>query len=174
MNPLTKEQVEELDRLDKAATKGPWVWNLNLKSKDVSLEGQTGMRETVIDAQRWGMGGAKLRFLRDGLMVGCDQLAKAHEGREHHKHWCADIDHPDAQIITALRNAAPSLLAMARAYLAEIRFHQDEITLLESELRNLRDASWVTQMAVSSQRDYHLSRLAALQGEVTTIREVVG
>lgn len=161
---LTKEQIEELEGLDKAATKGPWAWNLNLKSKDVSLEGHTGMCETVIDTQRWGMGGAKLRFLRDGLMVGCDQLAKAHKGRDHHKHWCADIDHPDAQIITAMRNNLPELLRGYRAYLAMREIEVDGGELPERVYIKLPCHGMTVTCTLGEAFD-NAQRLAALKGE---------
>lgn len=51
-----------------------------------------------------------------------------------------------------------------RAYLAEVRFHTDEKTLLESELKNLADASPVTRDKVQAQVDFHKSRIEALKG----------
>lgn len=83
-----------------AATKGPWRWNINLKGKSMKLE-STGVKmlETVMDFKRWGMGGAKARFIRDGLMYDSDVLTKTVDGREHHADWFQSIDHPDADFI---------------------------------------------------------------------------
>jgi len=105
--------IEALQLLEKSATPAPWEWNLNLKHKQVSLEGQTRGRETILEPVRWGMGGARFRFFKDGLMENCEDFAVAKHGRDHHKHWCADINHPDAQLITQLRNAAPDLISAA-------------------------------------------------------------
>jgi hypothetical protein len=68
-----------------------------------------------MDFKRWGMSSSAPRF--NSAIVGDEfnTMYAPHEyrgwvipfeGREHHAHWCADIDHPDARLITA----APDLL----------------------------------------------------------------
>lgn len=159
---LSEEQLNALERLNEAATKGPWRWNLNLKSKSVQLEGVTGMSETVMDLKRWGTNGAKLRFLRDGLMVDCDNLTKAHPNREHHKHWCADIEHPDAKLIVDARNVLPELLRGYRALMREVESCEETIKICDGFIKSpvTRNPVPYHQQKADAQR-----LLAALKGE---------
>lgn len=106
------------------ATPGPWRWEINATSKSVHLVGGRPQFDlTVMDFDRWGMGGATIR-LRDPAHDGLQLLHKVHErpdwiapiaGREHHANWCATIVHPDARLIAA----APELLA----HLKIVAFH---------------------------------------------------
>lgn len=78
---------------------------MNEKSKDVQLCGGKPKYDlTVMDFERWGMGGAIPR-LRDpsdhGLLTRCLKWAKVVLGREHHAHWFKELDHPDARLIAA-------------------------------------------------------------------------
>jgi hypothetical protein len=96
-------------------TSGPWRWEINRKSKSLHLVGGRPMFDlTLLDFERWGMGGATIR-LRDTAHDGMNIMHKLHErpdwiapfhGREHHAHWCADVIHPDARLIAS----APDLL----------------------------------------------------------------
>lgn len=106
-------------------TPGPWRWELNAKSKNIDLcgHGECGPYDfTVMDFERWGMGGAIPRF-RDsnGVMVKADQLAKPVEGRLHHAAWFQSIDHPDARLIAA----APELLDALQFSMSIINRHED-------------------------------------------------
>jgi hypothetical protein len=90
-------------------TPGPWRWEFNATHKSVQLcGGRPEFDKTVMDFTRWGMGGATPRF------TGCDDgfriLHKLSDrkdwiapitDREHHAHWCATVDHPDARLIAA-------------------------------------------------------------------------
>lgn len=97
-------------------TEGPWRWEFNAEFRSVHLVGGRPQYDlTVMDFTRWGMAGAGIR-LRELSEGGMDLLHKLHErpewiapfpGREHHKHWCADVIHPDMRLIAA----APELLA---------------------------------------------------------------
>lgn len=97
-------------------TEGPWRWEFNAEYRSVHLVGGRPQYDlTVMDFTRWGMAGAGIR-LRELSEGGMDLLHKLHErpewiapfpGREHHKHWCADVIHPDMRLIAA----APELLA---------------------------------------------------------------
>lgn len=95
-------------------TAGPWRWEVNRKSKDIKLVGgQPQFDKTVMDFERWGMGGASPRF---ALQFGdahimtrlCDkpEWIQPFSGRSHHADWCAGAIHPDARLI----EAAPELL----------------------------------------------------------------
>lgn len=91
-------------------TPGPWRWEVNEESKVVELCGGKPQYDlTVMDFERWGMGGAIPRF-RDfsdhGLMTRCIIWARKVLGREHHSAWFKSLDHPDAHLIAA----APDLL----------------------------------------------------------------
>lgn len=97
-------------------TPGPWRWEINLKSKSLHLVGGRPMFDlTVMDFERWGMGGATVR-LRDLSEDGMNIMHKVNErpdwiapfeGRGRHADWCADITHPDMQLIAS----APDLAA---------------------------------------------------------------
>jgi hypothetical protein len=96
--------------MEKKFTPGPWRWELNKKSKHLNLcgHGECGPYDfTIMDFERWGMGGAVPRFRDENdLMVKANELGINHKGREHHSSWFQDINHPDAQLIAA----APDLL----------------------------------------------------------------
>lgn len=125
--PLTSEEIAALEEMEKKATKGPWSWNLSLKSKRIMLESATRGYETVMDFTRWGMNGARPRFRRsldsDGkcaIMIEGEEFAAIVPGREHHAGWFQTLDHPDANLIAALRNAFPRLIATIRALEADV------------------------------------------------------
>lgn len=108
--------TKALRELEAKATKGPWRWNVNLNSRHAYLESEGRGRgfEYVMDFARWGMGGAAPRFRSaDDLMVRVDELTEVVPGREHHAKWYRTVKHPDAELIVALRNAAPALLDLA-------------------------------------------------------------
>lgn len=83
-----------------------------MKSKSVHLVGGVPKFDlTVMDFDRWGMHGAAPRLrqvLHNGMniMDRCEIYAKPVAGREHHKDWFQDIDHPDMRLMAA----APMLL----------------------------------------------------------------
>ena len=91
-------------------TPGPWRWEINLNGKSLHLVGGRPQFDlTLMDFERWGMGGATVRF-RDLAHDGMNLMHKLHErpdwihsfeGRKHHAHWCADVIHPDARLIAA-------------------------------------------------------------------------
>lgn len=108
-------------------TPGPWRWELNRTSKSVHLCGGPPKKGfgrydlNVLTFKRYGIQGAAPVFWNWDLerFVGdphrADELALDVKGREHHSHWFADIDHPDARLIAA----APEMLdALVQAELA--------------------------------------------------------
>ena len=105
-----------------AHTPGPWRWEISQKSKILHLVGGRPRFDlTLMDFERWGMGGATVRF-RDTAFDGLNLMHKLHErpdwiqpfeGRNHHADWCADVIHPDARLIAA----APDLLEALQALL---------------------------------------------------------
>lgn len=96
-------------------TPGPWRWEINLKHKTMHLcGGQNPFDLTIMDFDRWGMGGA-VATLRDPAVDGMNIMHRlpdrmdwieAFPGRQHHFDWCAAVKHPDMQLI----EAAPKLL----------------------------------------------------------------
>lgn len=101
-------RLEKMLKICKAATPGPWWWRLNRKSKQVVLEsgGRGRWLERVMDFVRYGMGGAKPRFLDQEkcLMVDADKLGVDVPGREHHSEWAQTLAHPDAEFIAESRS----------------------------------------------------------------------
>lgn len=107
---------------ERLATPGPWDWNVNLKCKLMSLEGNPRKgNETVLAITRWGMSSAKFLF-RDNecLLVDADTLVKPLPGRDHHASWRQTIDHPDANLIITMREAARPLAEAVKERGAEI------------------------------------------------------
>jgi hypothetical protein len=104
-------------------TPGPWRWEINRNSKNLHLVGGKPMYDlTVMDFERWGMGGATAR-LRDTSEDGMNILYRVHEredwiedfsGRSHHAHWCSAIVHPDAALIAAAPDLLEALLGVLR------------------------------------------------------------
>lgn len=99
-------------------TKEPWRWEFNEKHKTVSIVGGVPKFDlTVMDFERWGMGGAVPRFrdtAHDGMNVMhrlCDRKDwfAPYAGREHHARWHANVIHPDARRIVACINACAGL-----------------------------------------------------------------
>lgn len=101
-------------------TPGPWRWEINEKHKHVHLVGGRPQYDlTILEPIRWGMNRATF-FIRDTAFDGLNLMHKLHErrdwiepfaGRDHHKHWCANVVHPDMRLIAA----APDLLEAAQA-----------------------------------------------------------
>jgi hypothetical protein len=86
-------------------TPGPWLWRVSEKSRQATLMNERSVY--VMNFERWGMNGAAPTFYVGGIMRSIkDGLLVDVHGREHHREWCADIDHPDARLIAA----APLLL----------------------------------------------------------------
>lgn len=89
-------------------TPGPWRFEVNEKSKCLSLRGGRPKFDlTVIDFKRWGMGGAQPR-LRDveNIMRPMSEFSVECKGREHHASWFKLVNHPDAILI----ESSPELL----------------------------------------------------------------
>lgn len=138
---MTQSLHLRLAALEAKATKGPWNWRLSLQSKQVYLEGSPGRgRETVMDFVRWGMSGAQPRFRNaECLMVPVSELSAIVPGREHHESWHRDVDHPDAALIVAHRNASPAILRILAAAEALSEFTAD-IQTLSTRMSELGDA----------------------------------
>lgn len=88
-----------------ATPPGPWGWEINLAGQSVGLYSLRGMRDTVMDFVRWGMGRAAVRFNIGGLMVRCDseKIATVIPGQEHHADWERALSHPVPQFIAHAR-----------------------------------------------------------------------
>ena len=107
--------LDALEALLKRATAAPWKWIVNRQHKAACLMNER--HQYVVDFARWGTGGARPRFrctTGADLMVNADEFAQDIPGRKHHSAWHQAIRHPDADLIVALRNAAPALIAAAR------------------------------------------------------------
>ncbi|MBR8228063.1 hypothetical protein KDX05_07025 [Burkholderia vietnamiensis] len=95
-------------------TPGPWRWEFNRKHKSMQLVGGVPKYDlTVMDFDRWGMGGAVVRLREDidgmNLMRRlCDRSdwVTPFPGRDHHADWCAGVTHPDMKLIEAAPDMA--------------------------------------------------------------------
>lgn len=119
MSKTLADLLAEADALDAKATKGPWRWNVSLKSRSMVLEAAVRGFEIVMDFVRWGMGGARPRFLvrteAGALLQEADTFAVKVPGREHHAAWYQTLEHPDAAFMARSRTLLPELAAAARA-----------------------------------------------------------
>lgn len=92
-------------------TPGPWRWELNKASKSVALlGGRPKFDKSVMCFERYGMSHAAPSFNNARLgeegnlyneMERCDKYGAIVQGREHHKDWFQEINHPDALLIAA-------------------------------------------------------------------------
>ena len=106
---LALEVLDELERLENSATPGPWVWDRRDVDDTVSL----------VHPQRGWL--IVMDFVRHGMQRGMARFAKWKEpergGMGGVMVKASDIDlttHPDARIITTLRNHARDLIEAAR------------------------------------------------------------
>ena len=167
MSRLTPDQIEELERLEKEATPGPWRWEVNEKGKSVNLTGgdsRNGFGKydmTVMDFVRYGMGGAAPRFLDENdLLRRADEFAAVVAGREHHAAWFKTIDHADANLIPATRNALPALLQSARneaMLLDALKAAREELRLIR-----MKDTDACYNPMLSIQMDVAVSKAESL------------
>ena len=114
---MNEQELNALEQLVAATTKGPWHWNIAPKSHSITL--MSGW-DTVMDTKRWGMGGATLRFVHPTetwILEEAHKDAVPFPGRNHHKDWALTINpaRADAAFIAAARTAVPSLIARVRA-----------------------------------------------------------
>lgn len=143
MTPETSRLIAETLRLDSAATKGPWRWELNHKSRIVQLcGGKPTFNKTILDFKRWGMSSATPRVLgtRDpdlNLMTPMHEFGVVAPDRAHHRDWFQLIEHPDAKAIESFRTSAPRLarmLEVAVKAMTAITAHPDcDVALVEIE-----------------------------------------
>lgn len=112
-------RAKEIEARAAKATRGPWWWNINLKHRQITLDGYGRGVEYVLSFFRWGMRGAGVRFSRDGLLVEAQALAEIIPGHEHHAEWMQTVHHPDADFIAHAREDIPWLLGQLRARTAE-------------------------------------------------------
>lgn len=115
--------VYEIRSRAAAATKGPWHWSGNPDSRQLALSTwiSGAGRCNVMDFVRWGMQGARPRFMTDlwmhpvqdpDLVYEVDQTATS---RNHPTVYRADIvgiRHPDAEFIARSRQDVDDLLAV--------------------------------------------------------------
>ncbi len=129
-------------------TPGPWRWEINERFKTIQLVGgRPHFDLTIIQPTRWGLNSATL-LIRDTAHDGLNILYKPHkrrdwiapfEGREHHVDWCANVVHPDMQLITA----APELLEFAKSFVDLFK---------ESDMRPEDECHGLFMMALSAIR----------------------
>lgn len=106
-------------------TPGPWQWEINMQSQTLHLVGGRPKHDlTIMDFVRWGMGGAVAR-LRDTAVDGMNIMHRLpgrndwiapFPGREHHADWCANVTHPDMQLIAASPTLYEALSALTDWY----------------------------------------------------------
>lgn len=118
MDDSGRSVFDAVDALVKATfpRPGDWRWEANPKSHSISL-GTRG--NEAMTFARWGMQGAQPVFMTraDGLSILRDasEFLRPITGREHHRRWAAQIDHPVARAVELGVNLLEPLMAVARA-----------------------------------------------------------
>ena len=130
---MSKVDLEELERIAKAARPGPWQWYGNTKMYDVCLATVDRGREFVMDFVRWGMAGAQPRFQIDHRMVTLGELAADEHAlgpkfEVSYRRQFAGIGHPDARHIAA--NDPSTTLAL----IARIRELEGAFTVVTEQM----------------------------------------
>lgn len=125
-------------------TPGPWRWEINEQCKQVHLVGGRPRYDlTILEPIRWGMSNATFQ-IRDTAFDGMNLMHKLHErrdwivpfpGRDHHKHWCANVAHPDMRLIAAAPEQHAELLA-CKQFLEDMHTHPAEWVVTESQKRH--------------------------------------
>lgn len=147
---LADDETKLREALAAGPTPGPWRWEFNASSKDVSLVGgRIRYDVTVMDFTRWGMGGAVPRFVEPtDIPNGLQLLHKLSDrkdwiaplpDREHHADWCAQVTHPDARW---MQEAAPDRITRLLDELQRLRAENER--LREDVLAGLRIANELT------------------------------
>lgn len=144
-----QELVDRVLQMDQAATPGPWRWNVSPNSKRMELEssGKKRGRETVMGFARWGMSSAQALFCSaQHILENVTEYLVTVPGREHHKAWYMTIDHPDANVITFYRTAAPDLARELRQATEENALLRDVLDkakcLVNSDHGVATDLAW--------------------------------
>ncbi|WP_345236900.1 hypothetical protein [Hymenobacter saemangeumensis] len=97
---MTEERRAEITACRAASTPGRWYWDIRPRSNSVSL--LSANHSTVLDATRWGFGGATIRMIdaqNHWLVSGIHEDAEPHPGRKHHAGWTLTSRRPDAVFI---------------------------------------------------------------------------
>jgi len=94
-------------------TPGPWVWRGNAHAQDVYLSTRHGGRRIVMGFKRWGTANAQPTFRGQNSLEDAKDLlkfevgdpsvtgvAEARENNSVYRLHIADIDHPDARLIS--------------------------------------------------------------------------
>jgi hypothetical protein len=124
---------ESIRKREAAATKGPWGWTGNLKTRWVELSTLHSGRLGVMRFERWGMTGAQPVFLDPdtvfpGTMLGSTRIkasdvpifevaphATSADDIRVYRSDILGLRHPDATFMAAARTDVPLLLAVADA-----------------------------------------------------------
>lgn len=107
--------LDKLEELERKATVGNWGWLWC--GNGLALSSEKRGRLYVCDAARSGMNGATIRFVERETPTngGVFKSFVPPKERKHVSDWLTDEDQtPDMLLITALRNAAPEILAELR------------------------------------------------------------
>lgn len=113
--PYTEAELAELEALDRAGIAGPWGWFGNAGCHEVHLATCDRGHVFVMKFARWGMSGAQPVFQVDRSGVGVmERSAPMIQYEVPYRKDIVGIDHPDARLIPAARNALPRLLAEVR------------------------------------------------------------
>lgn len=144
---LADDETKLREALAAGPTPGPWRWEFNASSKDVSLVGgRIRYDVTVMDFTRWGMGGAVPRFVEPtDIPNGLQLLHKLSDrkdwiapfpDREHHADWCAQVTHPDARW---MQEAAPDRITRLLDELQRLRAENERLRSDAQRYRWLRE-----------------------------------
>lgn len=119
--PMTQAELDAIDAAEKAATPGPWMWDMRSKGRIAQITTAHSGRYYVMGFERWGLQDACPSFqVYDRYegpvtergsqgMVRADKLARPKPNMEHRFGYDDDIDHPDARFMIISRTAVPRM-----------------------------------------------------------------
>jgi len=129
---MTGEELEAIEAREKAATPGPWVWEIRAATRQAYLWTTHSGRYYVMGFQRWGMNSAAPTFQvyekcqgpvderGSKGMFRADSLTKSLPGKEYNVGYDDYLDHPDAEFIAHARQDIPALIAENKRLSAEV------------------------------------------------------
>lgn len=112
--PLSGTDLDAIEARAAAATRGPWRWFGNVKTRQVYLATTHSGRRFILQFWRWGTRDAQPVFQIDGRMVKLEEMAARGVVRVDHNREIVGVNHPDALFIERAREDVDALTTEVR------------------------------------------------------------
>jgi hypothetical protein len=111
---LSGPDLDAIEARAAAATRGPWRWFGNVKTRQVYLATTHSGRRFILQFWRWGTRDAQPVFQIDHRMVKLEEMVAQGVVRVDHNREIIGVNHPDALFIERAREDVDALLAEVR------------------------------------------------------------